>query len=299
MLPGDVRFWMIGSVLVSTALVVWGRYHVIELVATGLAALLALTSVVAAVSVFPSLQSLAIGMVPQVPPGVDYGEIVPWLGFMLSGAAGMMWYSYWIRAKGFGAAELTRTSEDPIDPSTLGPEDRRRLAGWVTHMTLDNTTAVVGTLVITLAFLILGTEMLRPNGLVPEESRVAEVLGHMLGDVWGPVGFWFMVLGVFIGFWDTVLTDQDGFGRMFANGTLILLRPLHLKGRLADDAFWQRAYVIGLLTVVPIALYLTVGEPVGLLKAAGVIEAAHIPVLAGLVLYLNHRFLPADYVRLG
>lgn len=159
---------------------------------------------------------------------------------------------------------------------------------------LDNTTAVVGTLVITLAFLISGTELPRPRGLVPEESEVAEVLGQMLGGLWGPIGFWFMVLGVFIGFWDTVLTGQDGFGRLFANGTRILLRPLHLEGRWADDQFLQRVYVIGLLTVVPILLYLTFGKPVGLLKLAGAIESAHIPVLAGLILYLNHRVLPAD-----
>ena len=36
------------------------------------------------------------------------------------------------------------------------------------------------------------------------------------------------------------------------------------------------------------------GKPVSLLKLAGAIEAAHIPVLAGLILYLNHRVLPAD-----
>ena len=41
-------------------------------------------------------------------------------------------------------------------------------------------------------------------------------------------------------------------------------------------------------------LYLTFGKLVGLLKLAGAIEAAHIPVLAGLILYLNHRALPAD-----
>jgi hypothetical protein len=41
-------------------------------------------------------------------------------------------------------------------------------------------------------------------------------------------------------------------------------------------------------------LYLLVGEPVGLLKAAGVIEAAHIPVVAGIMLYLNRRSLPPE-----
>jgi hypothetical protein len=33
---------------------------------------------------------------------------------------------------------------------------------------------------------------------------------------------------------------------------------------------------------------------VGLLKMAGAVEAAHIPVVTGLVLLLNHRKLPRD-----
>jgi hypothetical protein len=55
-------------------------------------------------------------------------------------------------------------------------------------MTLDNTSAVVGTLVITLAFLMLGVERLRPQGLVPQgEQGCAAVLGQLLGGVWGPI----------------------------------------------------------------------------------------------------------------
>jgi hypothetical protein len=61
-----------------------------------------------------------------------------------------------------------------------------------------------------------------------------------------------------------------------------------------DEGFLQRIYVIVLLTVLPIALYLAVGKPVGLLKLAGAIEASHIPIVTGLTLYLNHRLLPAE-----
>ena len=49
-----------------------------------------------------------------------------------------------------------------------------------------------------------------------------------------------------------------------------------------------------LFTLLPIELYLIFGEPVALLKIAGAIEAVHIPVVTGLMLYLNRRTLPAD-----
>jgi hypothetical protein len=160
-------------------------------------------------------------------------------------------------------------------------------------MTFDNSVAVGGTVLITLAFLVLGTELLKPRGLVPEEDRVAEVLGRLLGDVWGRAGFWFMVLGLFVGFWDTVLADQDGFGRMYASG-LPLVLGRRLPARWADEERLKRAFVLVVLTAVPIALYLALGEPVRLLQAAGAIEAAHIPVVAAIALLLNRRTLPAD-----
>jgi Mn2+/Fe2+ NRAMP family transporter len=159
-------------------------------------------------------------------------------------------------------------------------------------MTADSTVAVGGTLIITLSFLILGAELLKPNGLIPEENKVAEVLGQMLGQLWGPIGFWFMITAVFVGFWDTVLSDQDGFGRMFSGGTRLLLKNLGVKRKWITEQTLRRLYVIGLVTVAPIILYLLLGEPVNLLKIAGAIEAAHIPVVVVLILFLNNKRLP-------
>lgn len=90
------------------------------------------------------------------------------------------------------------------------------------------------------------------------------------------------------------MSDQDGHARLHANGTRILSEGFGLKGRLTDEAFLKKAFVLVLVTLAPIALYLIFGEPVTLLKIAGGIEAAHIPVVTGLMLYLNHRTLPGD-----
>lgn len=293
-LPGDTRFWMIVTLLTTMGFLLWGHYKTLERVATVLAAVLALVAIITAMSVFPDLNSLAAGLVPQIPNNVDYSEIVPWLSFVLAGAAGMTWYSYWVVAKGYGAAQQASQPGQMLEPNSLSSHDRRYLRGWLTEMTLDITIGVIGGLLIVLAFLILGTELLRPKGLLPEEDRVAEVLGQLLGGVWGPVGFWFMTAAVLAGFWQTTLTNQDGWARLFADGTNILLQPLNVRDRWRSEAFLRRVYIVGLLTVLPAALYLAVGEPVGLLKLAGGIEAAHIPVIAWLTLYLNRRLLPRE-----
>jgi Mn2+/Fe2+ NRAMP family transporter len=278
--PGDIRIWMVAATLASTALVYWGGYQRVEKTAMSIACALAVTSIAAALTVGPDTGALAAGLVPALPPDVDYGEVLPWLGFMLSGAAGLIWYSFWIEAKGYGAA----AGERAVNPQRLSAADRTRIQGWLKTMTLDCSVAVAGTLIVTLAFLVLGAELLGPQKAVPEEDRVAEVLGRLLGDVWGPTGFWFMVAAVFVGFWDTVLSDQDGHSRMFAAGARALGIP-----RVS-----QQAVLVVLVTALPIALFVTMGQPVELLKLAGSIEAVHIPIVAALVLYLNRRVLPPD-----
>jgi len=299
-LPGSATVWMVVSILLATTLVLWGKYKGIEKASVILASALALASIVAAISLSPSLTEMAKGLKPTIPQNINLAEILPWLGFMMSGAAGLMWYSYWIPAKGYGMKKTGKKEEDESnpkkqhrDPKKLSADDKNKLKGWIRQMSLDNTTAVGGTVIVTVSFLILGTEMLRPEGLVPEENKVASTLGRLLGDLWGPVGFWFMVVGIFIGFWDTVLSDQDGHSRLFANGTRHLL-PAKAKGRWTNEKFLQRIFVIVLVTILPIILYLVIGNPVQLLKLAGAIEAAHIPVVTGLVLYLNKKSLPKE-----
>lgn len=286
-LPGDIRLWTTGAILAATVLVIAGRYTAVERVATAIALALGTASVVAAIAVGPDFAAFGDGLRPQLSSGVDLGEVLPWLGFMLSGTAGMIWYSYWLKAKGYGAAGADASGND------RSVEDLRRLRGWLSQLTLDNSVAVVGTLVIALAFLILGAEILKPQGLVPEENKVAEVLGGLLGTLWGPIGFWFMITAVFVGFWDTVLSDQDGFGRMFANGSMALAGRLGIDLPVGAESL-RRLFVGVLTTAIPIALYLAIGEPVTLLKIAGIIEAAQLPILAILVLWLGRRELPAE-----
>jgi hypothetical protein len=161
-------------------------------------------------------------------------------------------------------------------------------------MTISNTLAVIGALLIALAFLILGAELLKPEGLVPEEDRMSEVLGKLLGNVWGPLGFWFMIGAVFVSFWTTALTNQDGWARMFASGTRILLRQFGIEGSWTDQRRLRQGFLFVLLMVAPAAVYLAFGKPISLLMLAGGIEAAHIPIVAGLVLWMNRRALPRE-----
>jgi hypothetical protein len=113
----------------------------------------------------------------------------------------------------------------------------------------------------------------------------------MLTLVWGPTGFWFMITAVFVGFWDTVLSNQDGFGRMFGGGIRRLIGSRYPR---LTEKLIRRLVVVVLVTILPIVMYLFVGEPVQLLKIGGAIEVFDIPILVALVIYLNYRTLPTS-----
>jgi Mn2+/Fe2+ NRAMP family transporter len=287
MLPGSVKIWTGVTLFSAVILLTTGGYKMIEKVAMALAILLGLVGVATAVSVFPEPAKLAAGLRPQIPADVNYIEIIPWLSFLLAGAAGMTWYSYWIPAKGYGAAGVENVDQAWKDESNI-----KKLKGWIGEMTLDNTLGVMGGLLIVVAFLILGAELLGPQQLVPEENEVASVLGKLLESSWGKAGFWAMIIGVLIGFWNTAMTNQDGWARLFANGANILLGRRQVNDKWKDEGYLRKWILWTLLAAAPLIVYLFAGEPIGLLQAAGIIEAFHIPIIAGLTLYMNVKTLP-------
>lgn len=277
----------------TAAIIALGGFKTIEKLTTVLAIIISLSIMAAAITTGPDLKKMGSGFIPVIPDNVKVDEVLPWLGFMLAGAAGLMWFSYWTAARGYGAASLKK--EEPVKPDELPEDQQQELKGWLTHMTIANTLAVVGALVIAFAFLILGTELLQPKGLIPDENKVAETLGQLLGGIWGQIGFWFMIGAVFITFVSTMLSDQDGFGRMFADGSAILSEKRIGNTKWTNPRFLKKIFVIVVLAVFPIITYIIAGEPVGLLKMAGAIEASHIPVVAVLILYLNKKALPRRF----
>lgn len=285
-----VIVYVVLIIAITTAVISLGQYKLVEKATTVFAIIISLAILSAAISTGPDLDALAGGMVPGLPEGLKFDELLSWLGFMLAGAAGLMWFSYWIAARGYGAASAGR--EEPLELASLTSEQLSDLKGWIRQMTIANTLAVIGALLIAFAFLILGTELLRPQALLPEEDKVAETLGKLLGGIWGSTGFWFMILAVFITFISTILSDQDGFGRMFTDGFRILFVRPGNKCKWLEPRRLQKAIVILVLVLIPLIVYLFAGEPVGLLKLAGVIEACHIPIVAAFIIYLNYTKLP-------
>jgi Mn2+/Fe2+ NRAMP family transporter len=278
--------------LPTTATIVIGQYHAVEKVANILAIVIAFAVLTAAISSRPDIGLLGQGFIPSIPPEMDLEEVLPWLGFMLAGAAGLMWFSYWIEAKGYGAASKNR--REPLRFAELKVDQIAQLRKWTSQMTIANTVAVTGALIIAFAFLILGSELLKPEGLMPEENKIAETLGQLLGGIWGRAGFWFMIVAVFITFVSSMVSGQDGFTRMFMDGVQILAGKDAQHYPILREENLRKIIAIVVLGIVPAGMCIIFGEPLVLLKLAGIIEVCHIPVVAGSVLLLNNQKLPKE-----
>ena len=287
------------TIALAAAVVGLGQYSRLEKIAAVLAGALFVAILAAAIGVTPDWGNLAAGLKPQLPANTNFAEVLPWLGFMLLGAAGMLWFSYWVQAKGYGAAATAPDAQntgrpvssphDTLPATSAPPDDTAKLRGWTRQMTGTITLAVVGATIIALGFLVLGAELLWPKRLTPEQNQIAQTLGRLLGDVWGRFGFWFMISAMALTFVSTLLSSIDGYSRMLGEG-LELVR----RGRLhwLSPERLKQGLLLVVLSALPAGTYLLVGDPVRLLQLAGGIEAVHIPFVTGLVLYLNKKTLP-------
>lgn len=328
--PGSQAVYATAIILISIVLVVTGRYPVVEKTASFMAAVLILVVFVSAIRVFPGFAAISEGIVPGFPEDMDMAFVIPWVGFILAGSTGIMWFSYWVAARRYGGPladekdiKLMDRQKERNDKEEReeNKEMLNRLKDWQSIMSTTAAIGVIGGGFVILSFLTLGTELLKPEGIIPEGIDVARDLTRLLSEIWGEIGFWFLLIGIMIALWGTILSNQDGYGRMFADGTFILAIPFLKKNKMVkkneeDDYVvsdnvkgakrkfakmllnylgLRRFYAITLAAVLPLITFFLVRNPVDILSVAGTIAAVHTPVVVFLTLYLNHKRLPREF----
>ena len=194
-LPGGQGLYATLIILVSGAIVLLGRYRGVERLTVAMSAVLILSVVGTAVVVGPDLNELASGAVPSLPADLDWYFIMPWIGFILAGAGGILWYSYWVSARGYGGEVLDEwgTGEGTAFVAAgalIEGDDTRigRLQQWKRVMSGAALLGVGAGGLVIVAFLVLGAELLRPEGVVPEGIDVAADLARLLSEVWARPG---------------------------------------------------------------------------------------------------------------
>lgn len=187
--PLQYEYYAIGLILLCLLLVITGTYNIIERVTSILAGILVLVVIISAIVVFPDYGEIVSGIVPSFPKDTDIEFVIPWVGFILAGASGIMWFSYWVSARGYGGKLTgldevkTFEQEKEIKDVEKNNADYKQLRSWFHTMTVTAAIGVIGGGLILLSFLILGAELLRPEQTIPQGIDVAEDLTKLLSRI--------------------------------------------------------------------------------------------------------------------
>ena len=310
-MPGGLLLWSLIVLGITTTVVVSGGYRAVSRVALVLALVLVTIMIIAAAGVFTPDGDAAAGLVPSVPPNSDVAFLLPWIGTILAGSMGIIWFSYWTARRGFGGGAAHDPGQGQSAVGDASPEERTdRLNAW--FRTLSNTAAIgvlTGTITIT-AFLILGVELLGPKGIVPSGTDVATDLTRLLSEVWGTTGHWLMIAAIVVALGGSVLANQDGWSRSFADIILLLpqkpdrngrgtgghapprwLQPLirWRPGSMGPRQALKILFAFSVTGVIPAIVVVLVRDPVAIMSASGIVATIHTPFIVFTTLAVNRR----------
>lgn len=311
-LPGSNTLYSVLMVATCTAFTASGHYMKIERLSRIMAMILMLLAIAAAAVVFSDVQGVADGLIPTVPGNPDLYIILPWVGTILAGSMGIVWFGYWTATRGYGGGLINEQSargHDNAEPQAF--ESRvQRLHAWLGVMTGAASLGVLGGLAVIFSFMVLGAELLSPAGVMPEGSDVANDLSRLFSETWGVAGEVMMLAAIIIALGGSILANQDGWGRSFADMTLILLRGRQhgvKQGRAVRMLTWfqqrtrfplfrrrslKRLFIVVVTGLLPAAIILAFDDPVQIMSASGIIAAVHTPFIVLTALFVNRTRLP-------
>lgn len=258
--PGiSVAHWGMLHSLVALALVITGRYALLEKVMKLFMALMLLVVLVCAAWVAPGMPDIARGVfAPAIPKGsaVFVMSVIGGVG----GSVTLLCYGYWIRERNWtSSADLRRSRLD------LG----------VAYCL----TGIFGVAIMIIAAGVQPEVVSGPTMVLGLAERLAEVTGQT-GKWLFLVGFWSAVFSSMLGVW-------QGVPYLFADFTGQLAAKPGIPVSVDTSSYAYRGYLLYL--ALPPMLLLLAGKPVWLVIAYAVAGAFFMPLLAALLLYMNNR----------
>ncbi len=284
MLPfGDSLVWTVVFAIGATAIVLLGKYAVIEKLLQILVALFTLITLVCAIL----LQFTEYAFSWQdIRSGFTFAFPVAGVGIALAvySATGVnpdevIKYTYWCVEKGY-----TRS---------VGPPDEseswvKRARGWIRVVQIDSGLTLALLTLATVPFYLLGASVLARLGEKPEGLETLNVLSNIYTATLGDWAAWLFSLGAFVVLYSTCVAGLAGGSRIIAD--LFCIFGFFDKG----DFKTRQRYWKGWAIFAPVAYaisYFWAPNPVWLLVVSGIIYAALIPVVTAGTIYLRYKHL--------
>ncbi len=193
-----------GSIV--TAFVFWvawtGGFRILKHLMAVLVAVIVVGVLYIALRNLPPVREVLVGLfgfrVPDVPAwarqpgaaaGTAWSEILPLIGWSAGGFASQVWYTYWVLGAGYGMAQERSwgMKADERRLGSLSADEARGIRSWLRVVRWDATAALVIGVVVTSAFLLAGSGVLRPQQVAPRGEKMAQELSQVFSE-WSHVG---------------------------------------------------------------------------------------------------------------
>jgi Mn2+/Fe2+ NRAMP family transporter len=214
------------------------------------------------------------------PPGdvKDLDRFVTMICYSGLGGFWSLFYSYWLREKGYGMAGAPGRFEDT-------PENRERWGCWMRTLRIDNGVGILGNLLTTLLLALLAFAILLPQGKVPEGWRMAVEQGDFFGRLWGPGArlVFLFVSGCFL--MDSWLGGVDAVSRVHAEMSCTYFEAARRRG----PRFMYGVFIAVMVGVTWIVLPLRAPDEV--LALTGVLSLYAVPIFSAAIWRMNRIHL--------
>ncbi len=281
--PYDDRIWAAVIAVITSAVLIAGRYGLIQNFSTFMVCGFTLMTIVN-LALLQSNSSWAVtlddivdGMRFRLPPNSDTALVtaLATFGIIGVGASEIIAYPYWCMEKGY--ARFT----GPRDQSSNWAS---RAKGWMRVMRWDAWCSMVIYTFATLAFYLLGAAILGRTGLNPEKSDMIRTLSVMYEPVfteWASVLF---LVGAFAVLYSTYFVANAAHARVFSDSLGVLGVASKTEG-----AHRKRVvFLSGLFPLLCFAMYVFFPKPAQLVLISGLMQAVMLPMLAIAGLYFRY-----------
>ena len=283
----DAYIWATGIAILTSFLMFFGHYGMIQSVTTILVALFSFITIITLVLLqFTSWgvtgSEFTTGLRFQLPP-VDPGSAVnpvttalAAFGIIGMGAGELLMYPYWCLEKGY--AKFTGIRDQSA--SWL-----QRAKGWIRVLQIDAWSSMAVYTFTTVIFYLLGATVLWRTGLNPDGSDMVRTLSEMYVPVFGSWAQPVFLFGAFAVLYSTFFVVAAGYSRMVADA--FGLFGFH-DGSDAARMKWTK-WISVVWPIMALITYLFVANPVAMVLASGVAQAVMLPMLAIAILYFRYR----------
>jgi Mn2+/Fe2+ NRAMP family transporter len=283
----DDRVWAAIPAVITSLMLFFGRYNLVQNLATVLVAAFTFVTVGNVLALQGterwriSATDLAEGFSFHLPAAV--GNLSPLatalatFGIIGVGATELIAYPYWCIEKGYARFTGLRTADESW---------AQRARGWIRVMHWDAALSMVVYTLATLAFYLTGAAVLHREGLDPSGMRMVSTLTEAYVPVFGAYAKWFFLLGAFAVLYSTYLVAIAGHALTYSDGLRVF--GVISKGHTPAYDTWVKVFQVG-LPLLCLGIFWTGYDPVKLILLSGGMQATMLPMIGFAALYLRWK----------